>query len=96
MIRLLLLVVVLIGLAVVAQMTGLIAVNTSGALRPPAVAVKVSGGEAPKVQVETAKVKVGVAEKTVEVPKVDVGMRDKAVAVPTVDLQKAERDDTTR
>lgn len=93
MLRILLVVLVLVGLAVVAQLTGLIAVNTSGMLRAPSVDVRLSGGEAPKVQVETAKVKVGVTEKTIEIPNVDVGMRQKDVALPTVDLSKAPKDD---
>ncbi len=98
MIRILLVLLLLVGLAVAAQMTGLIAVNTSGVLRAPSVDLRVSGGEAPKVEVETAKVKVGVAEKTVELPKVDVGMREKEVALPTVDVSRAAADDgsTTR
>jgi len=93
MIRILLIVLVLVGLAVAAQMTGLISVNTSGMLRAPSVDLRVSGGEAPKVQVETAKVKVGVTERTIEVPSVDVGMREKGVALPTVDVSKAPKDD---
>ncbi len=93
MLRLLLVLVVLIGLAVLAQMTGLISVNTSGMLRAPSVAVNVSGGEAPKVQVETAKVKVGVTERTVELPNVDVGMKDRSVDLPTINVDKAAKDD---
>lgn len=97
MIRLLLLVVVLIGLAVLAQATGLINVDTIGSLRAPSIDVKVSGGEAPKVQVETAKVKVGVTERTVELPNVDVGMKNRDVDLPTVELDKASNDgDTSR
>lgn len=93
MFRILLVVIVLIGLAVLAQMTGLISVNTSGMLRAPSVAVNVSGGEAPKVQVETAKVKVGVTERTVELPNVDVGMKDRSVDLPTINVDKAAKDD---
>lgn len=93
MLRLLLVLIVLIGLAVLAQMTGLISVNTSGMLRAPSVNVNVSGGEAPKVQVETAKVKVGVTERTVELPNVDVGMKDRSVDLPTINVDKAAKDD---
>lgn len=98
MFRLILVVVVLIGLAVLAQMVGLISVNTSGILRAPSVAVNVSGGEAPRVQVETAKVKVGVTEKSVELPNVDVGMKNRSVDLPTINVDKAAKDDgsTTR
>lgn len=92
MLRILLVIAVLIGLAVLAQMAGLISVNTSGMLRAPSVAVNVSGGEAPKVQVETAKVKVGVTERTVEVPNVDVGMRNRSVELPTIAVDKAPKD----
>lgn len=98
MLRIILVLVVLIGLAVLAQMVGLISVNTSGILRAPSVAVNVTGGEAPKVQVETAKVQVGVTEKTVELPNVDVGMKDRSVDLPTINVDKAAKDDgsTTR
>ena len=95
MLRLILLVVVLIGLAVLAQMAGLISVNTSGLLRAPSVDVNVSGGEAPTVQVETAKVTVGVTEKTVELPNVDVGMKDRSVDLPPIDVDKAKDDGST-
>jgi hypothetical protein len=96
MIRLIALVIVVVGLAVLAQMTGLIHIDTSGTLRPPAVDLKVSGGQVPDVQVETAKVKVGVEEKSVELPKVDVGMQDRAIKLPDVEVQKAADDGTAR
>lgn len=92
MIRLILILAVLVGLAVLAQATGLISVNTSGMIRAPSVDVKLSGGEAPKLQVETAKVRVGVTERTVELPKVDVGMEDRSVDLPTVEVSKAAKD----
>ncbi|MFC3712663.1 hypothetical protein ACFOMD_08780 [Sphingoaurantiacus capsulatus] len=93
MLRLILALVVLAGLAFLAQATGLVAFGTSGALRAPSVDLRVDGGEVPKVQVEAAKVKVGVTEKTVELLNVDVGMREKAVAIPKVELNKATTDD---
>lgn len=87
MVRLLALIIALIGLAVLAQMTGLVDFDTSGTLRAPAIDVKISGGEAPDVDVETAKVKVGVTEKTVKLPSgVDVDMQDEQVKLPEVDV----------
>ena len=47
------------------------------------------------MQVETAKVTVGVTEKTVELPNVDVGMKDRSVDLPTIDVDKAKDDGST-
>lgn len=87
MVRLLALIIALIGLAVLAQMTGLLDFDTSGSVRAPAIDVKISGGEVPEVDVETAKVKVGVTEKTVNLPSgVDVDMKNEQVKLPEVDV----------
>ena len=93
MIRLLALLIALIGLAVLAQMTGLVNFDTSGTIRAPAIDVKISGGEVPAVDVETAKVKVGVTEKKVTLPSgVDVDMRDEQVKLPDVDVTQPTDD----
>lgn len=96
MVRLLALIIALIGLAVLAQMTGLLDFDTSGTLRAPAIDVKISGGEAPDVDVDTAKVKVGVTEKTVKLPSgVDVDMQDEKVKLPEVDVAEPGDDGST-
>lgn len=93
MVRLLALLIALIGLAVLAQMTGLIDFDTRGTLRAPAIDVQVRGGEVPKVDVDTAKVKVGVTEKTVKLPSgVDVDMQKEQVKLPEVDVDKTDDD----
>ena len=93
MVRLLALLIALIGLAVLAQMTGLVDFDTSGTLRAPAIDVKVRGGEVPDVDVETAKVKVGVTEKTVKLPsRVDVDMQREQVKLPEVDVDEPTDD----
>lgn len=93
MVRLLALIIALIGLAVLAQMTGLVDFDTSGTLRAPAIDVTVRGGEVPKVDVDTAKVKVGVTEKTVRLPSdVDVDMQREQVKLPDVDVDETNDD----
>ncbi len=52
--------------------------------------VSVSGGQAPTVDVDTAKVSVGTKDSTVTVPKVSVGTTEESVKVPTVDVEKAK------
>ena len=97
MVRLLALLIALVGLAVLAQMTGLLDFDTSGRIRAPAIDVKVSGGELPDVDVETAKVKVGVTEKTVELPSgVDVNMQNEQVKLPEVDVGRTGDDGSTK
>jgi len=91
-VRLLLLLLVIAGLALLAQITGLINIDATGRLRAPSVDVSVHGGEMPKVQVETAKVKVGTTERTVKLPEVDIGTQQRSVELPAVDIDKA-RDD---
>ena len=89
MVRLLALIIALVGLAVLAQMTGLLDFDTTGTVRAPAIDVKVRGGELPEVDVETAKVKVGVTEKTVKLPSgVDVDSRREQVELPEVDVDQ--------
>lgn len=96
MVRLLALIIALIGLAVLAQMTGLLDFDTSGTVRAPAIDVKVRGGELPDVDVDTAKVKVGVTEKTVELPSgVDVDTRNERVALPEVEVDETGDDGST-
>lgn len=96
MVRLLALIIALIGLAVLAQMTGLVDFDTSGTVRAPAIDVKIRGGEVPDVDVETAKVKVGVTEKTVKLPSgVDVDMQDEPVKLPDVDVAEPGDDGST-
>lgn len=97
MVRLLALVIALVGLAVLAQMTGLLDFDTSGTIKAPAIDVKVSGGELPDVDVDTAKVKVGVTEKTVELPTgVDVDLKDETVKLPEVDVDQPSDDGSAR
>ena len=48
--------------------------------------VTVSGGQAPKFSVDTAKVDVGTEQRTVDVPRID--SEKKAVEVPTVSVRK--------
>jgi hypothetical protein len=88
MVRLLALLIALVGLVVLAQMTGLIDINTRGELRAPAVNVSVRGGELPDVKVNTAKVEVGTTEQTVKLPDVDIDTRNQAVKVPTVEVDR--------
>jgi hypothetical protein len=96
MVRLLALIIALIGLAVLAQMTGLLDFDTSGSVRAPAIDVKISGGEVPDVDVDTAKVKVGVTEKTVKLPSgVDVDMQKERVKLPEVDVDEPGDDGST-
>ena len=96
MVRLLALLIALVGLAVLAQMTGLLDFDTRGTLRAPAIDVKVRGGELPEVDVETAKVKVGVTEKTVKLPSgVDVDMQKEQVKLPEVKVDETRDDGST-
>ena len=89
MVRLLALIIALVGLAVLAQMTGLLDFDTTGTVRAPAIDVKVRGGELPEVDVETAKVKVGVTEKTVKLPSgVEVDTKREQVKLPEVDVDE--------
>jgi hypothetical protein len=48
--------------------------------------LSISGGQAPKFNVDTAKVDVGTEKRTVDVPKIDT--EKKAIDVPTVSVQK--------
>jgi len=73
-----LIVVVLVAIAAVA--TGFINVSTSGQFRAPAVAV--TGGEMPKVDVDTKKVVLETKEQTVEVPTIET--KPTSVEVPVV------------
>jgi hypothetical protein len=96
MVRLLALLIALVGLAVLAQMTGLLDFDTRGTVRAPAIDVKVSGGELPEVDVETAKVKVGVTEKTMKLPSgVDVDMQKEQVKLPEVKVDETTDDGST-
>ena len=96
MVRLLALIIALVGLAVLAQMTGLLDFDTSGSVRAPSIDVKISGGEVPKVDVDTAKVKVGVTEKTVKLPSgVDIDMQKEQVKLPEVDVDEPGDDGST-
>lgn len=52
--------------------------------------VSVEGGEAPKFDVNTAKVDVGTREQTVDMPKVSVDTEKTAIKVPTVDVERAD------
>lgn len=88
MVRLLALLIALVGLVVLAQMTGLIDIDTRGQLRAPAVNVSVKGGELPEVDVDTAKVKVGTAERTVKLPDIDVGTQRQEVKLPDVEVNE--------
>ena len=49
--------------------------------------ISVSGGQAPKFNVDTAQVNVGTEKRSVEVPKIDT--EKKAIDVPTVSVKKA-------
>lgn len=64
-----LLVVALVALAI-AWFTGLLKVDTDGALKAPE--VDVSGGAVPDVDVKTGELDVGTKTETVEVPTIDV------------------------
>jgi hypothetical protein len=63
-------VVVALAAAALAWALGLFNVDTSGSLEAPKVAI--TGGEVPKVQVETADIDVGTKTATVELPTVEV------------------------
>jgi hypothetical protein len=67
---------------------GLFGVDTDGRLRPPTVDADVSGGEVPKVQVETAKVRVDESSTTIRVPTITVGEREVEVKLPTIKVTK--------
>ena len=73
-----LIIVVLVAIASVA--TGFIDVNASGRFKAPAVAV--SGGEIPKVDVDTKTVVIESKAKTVEAPAIDTDTAN--VEVPVV------------
>ena len=93
MVRLLALLIALVGLAVLAQMTGLLDFDTRGTVRAPKIDVKVTGGELPDVDVDTAKVKVGVTEKTVKLPSgVEVGTQKEQVKLPEVKVDETGDD----
>jgi hypothetical protein len=68
--NILIIVLVLIAAVAIAYAAGLINLDTSGKLKAPS--VNVSGGEVPKVQLETAKIDVGTKNETIKVPTVDV------------------------
>lgn len=68
------LILVLIAAVAIAWFLGLISFSTSGALEAPKVSV--SGGEVPKVDVQTADINVGTRTETVEVPTVQVTPAD--------------------
>lgn len=53
----------------------------------PDVDVKVQGGQAPKYDVDTAKVNVSTEKREVNVPKVNVSTEKKEVEVPKVDVK---------
>jgi hypothetical protein len=59
-------------LGVVAYALGLFNVDASGELKTPEVAVDVTGGEVPSMEVETADVDVGTKSVDVDVPTVSV------------------------
>jgi len=73
-----LIIVVLVAIAAVA--TGFINVSTSGRFQAPAVAV--TGGEVPKVDVETKRVVLETKPQTVEVPTIETKTTN--VEVPVV------------
>ena len=75
-----LIIVVLVAIAAVA--TGFIDVSTTGHFRTPNVNLTATGGELPKVNVDTKRVVVETRDKTVEVPQVTTTTTN--VEVPVV------------
>jgi hypothetical protein len=76
-------------LAVIAAFAfGLIDINQTREMKAPD--VRVSGGQAPAFDVDTAKVSVGSKTTDVTVPKVDVGTTKEQVKLPTVAVDKAK------
>ncbi len=74
-------------LLLVAWALGLFTVNTEGQLRAPE--VRLEGGEAPRVSVDTANVRTGTTQQTVEVP--TVRTEERTIEVPTVEVERANR-----
>ena len=85
-ILILLLVVVLVVIALV--WTGILDVRTRGALRAPDIDVSATGGELPKVDVETRDVVIGTRNESVEVPVVETEERQIDVPVVGVEAEK--------
>jgi ABC-type Na+ efflux pump permease subunit len=83
-------------LGVVAYALGLFNVDASGELKTPEVAVDVTGGEVPSVQVETADIDVGTTTETVKVPDVEVTTDEVGVKLPTVDVTPAGDDGSAK
>jgi hypothetical protein len=82
---------VLVALLVVAAFAfGLIKIDQTQDARLPDVKVSTTGGQAPKFDVDTAKVDVGTKTEDVSLPKVKVDTEKTAIKVPTVDVQRAD------
>ncbi len=79
---------VIVVLVVAAFAFGLIKIGQTQDAQLPDVKVSASGGQAPKFDVQTAKVDVGTKDETIKVP--TVGTKDADIKVPTVSMQKAD------
>lgn len=81
---------IIVALIVAAFAFGFININQVREGKAPTVSLQTSGGEAPKFDVQTAKINIGNKEETVKVPTVDVGTKDSTVSVPTISVQRAD------
>ena len=78
---------IVILIAIVAIAFGLVHVSQTREAKLPEIAVR--GGQAPKFDVDTAKVNVSMRKQAIDVPQVDVGTKKEAIDVPVVDVDKA-------
>ncbi|OYU16327.1 MAG: hypothetical protein CFE37_01210 [Alphaproteobacteria bacterium PA4] len=86
----LLAIIVIVGLVVAAFAFGFINIDQVREGKAPTVRLETSGGQAPKFDIDTARIAIGKKEETVKVPTVDVGSKDTSVTVPTVTMERAD------
>jgi hypothetical protein len=69
---------------------GLVKIDQTQGARLPHVSLQTSGGQAPKFDVDTAKIDIGTRTEDVSVPKVTVDKETKTIEVPTVSVQRTD------
>ena len=82
--------IVIIGLIVAAFAFGFINIDQVREGKAPTVTLETNGGQAPKFDIDTARIDIGKKQETVKVPTVDVGSKDTRVTVPTVTMERAD------
>ncbi len=81
-------IVIVAALVVAAFAFGLINIDQTRDAKLPDVQVSTSGGQAPKFNVDTAKIDVGTKQQEITVPTVETKTTD--ITVPTVSVQRAD------